>query len=72
MKVTCSTGLEESDFNLIARIAAADSSTPAHILRKAILAGLPSITRDVLGANYQRAVTEDCGSCTQERTLPRE
>ena len=34
------------------RLADADQSTEAHILRKAVLAGLPNLEREVLGEDF--------------------
>lgn len=52
MKVTCSTGLEVKDVRRVKRLADADQSTEAHILRKAVLAGLPNLEREVLGEDF--------------------
>jgi len=52
MKVTTTTSLEEQDFERIQKLAVADDSTTARILRKAVLIGLPLIERDVLGQEF--------------------
>ena len=52
MKVTCTTGLEEKDARRIEKLAQADMSTPALMLRKAILLGLPKLEADVLGEEF--------------------
>lgn len=52
MKVPTSTSFEARDFSRIKRLAAADQTTEAHIIRKAALAGLLDLEREVLGEEF--------------------
>ena len=52
MKVPTSTSFEASDFKRIKRIAQADQTTEAHIIRKAALAGLMELEREILGEEF--------------------
>lgn len=52
MKVPASTSFEKEDFRRIERLAEADQTTEAHILRKAALVGLLELEREVLGEEF--------------------
>jgi hypothetical protein len=52
MKVPTSTSFEARDFKRIERLALADQTTEAHIIRKAALAGLLELEREVLGEEF--------------------
>jgi|GEM_PF-1588357 len=49
-KVTVSTTLDPQDRARVERLAQVSELTPSHIVRKALLRGLPTIEQDVLGA----------------------
>ena len=52
MKVPASTSFEAKDFRRIERLAEADQTTEAHVIRKAALAGLRELEREVLGEEF--------------------
>ncbi len=52
MKIPVSSSVEEPDLKRIQRLVREDNSHDALIIRKAILAGLPELERDILGVAF--------------------
>ena len=59
MKISTSTSFSAQDIRRIERVALADQSTTARIVRKAALAGLLEMERDILGEQFVGGLKDD-------------